>query len=173
MRCRGPVWVVACALTLAGCSSGGTGSRAGASPSSPVASAVPSTSAPSPSPTPPPSSPAPGGPSTGPATGSGILVEFGRQGGFTGLSDRLVVSRDGSFTLTRTRPPVSRSGQPTASELAELRAQLDRADLGHQPRVQASARGGDQYEYRLVAGDAQIVAQALDPASTTSSSMDG
>ncbi len=154
MRRRGLVWALACALTLTGC--GGTAGSAGASPSGPVPSAVPDTPSPSQVPA---SSPAPDHPSTGPSTAAGTLVEFDRQGGFTGLSDRLVVARDGTYTLTRTKPPVSRSGQLTAAELADLRAQLDRADLGHQPRVQASTKGNDLYVYRLVVGDAQIVAQ--------------
>jgi hypothetical protein len=137
-----------CVLTvlLGGCSTVGSGGSSGpapvTTPSSPPASTTPS----------PDVSPAPG------PVGA-LLVEYGRQGGFAGFVDRLVVARDGSYQLTRAKPPVSRHGQLTATELADLRQKLDQADLGHQPRVQASAKGNDLYTYQVSTGGEQVTAQ--------------
>jgi hypothetical protein len=106
--------------------------------------------------TPPESSPG-AGPAPGPV--DTLLVNYGRQGGFAGFADRLVVARDGSYLLVRAKPPVTRQGQLTAAELADLRQKLAQADLGHQPRVQASAKGNDLYTYQVSSGGAQVTAQ--------------
>lgn len=155
---RGVVGLCVVVLLLGGCTTGepgGTGAASG-----PPVSMPPSPSGPSASPT--------GGPPS-PGAGSGpvdpILVEYGRQGGFAGFVDRLVVGRDGGYQLTRAKPPVSRHGQLTPAELADLRQRLAQADLGHQPRAQTGARGNDLFTYQVSAGGRQVVAQdgAVDP----------
>jgi hypothetical protein len=90
--------------------------------------------------------------------GTGTLVQFGREGGFAGLSDSLVVREDGSFTLVRAKPAVRKSGQLTAAELAELRRVLAESGFAQLPKVQA-ARGADLFTYQVTYRDNQIVGQ--------------
>ncbi len=86
-----------------------------------------------------------------------MLVQYGRQGGFAGLSDQLVVHQDGSFTLVRTKPSVNKSGRLTAAELADLRKVLDDSHFAQLPKVQP-AKGNDLFTYQLVYGGSQILA---------------
>jgi hypothetical protein len=86
-----------------------------------------------------------------------MLVQFGRQGGFAGVSDELVVRQDGSFTLVRTRPAVNRSGRLTPPDLAELRRVLREANFGALPRVQP-AKGNDLFTYHVVVDSIEILA---------------
>ncbi len=87
-----------------------------------------------------------------------VLVEFGRQGGFAGLSDRLVIWEDGRYALVRTRPALSRSGRLTAAELADLRGALERSGFKDLPGAEPG-QGNDLYTYHVTYGNWQIVAQ--------------
>jgi hypothetical protein len=153
--------VVLALLALAGCrtspapsgSSAGSGGSAGPGGSvSPGGSASPagSTGSPGPAGSVGPASPA------GPA-GTGVLVQFRRQGGFAGLSDYLVVREDGGYTLERRRPAVTKTGRLSAADLAELRKVLTDADFAHMPRVQP-ARGNDLFTYQVIYGDVEVAA---------------
>lgn len=73
-----------------------------------------------------------------------MLVEFGRQGGFAGMSDQLTVWQDGRFALVRSRPAVSRSGRLTAAEVADIRGALERSGFAGLPGVEPG-RGNDLY----------------------------
>jgi hypothetical protein len=161
---RGTGLLLSCALVLAGCASTGTGDGVAGGSVSPSASVpVPVAS---------PATPAPEVSMT-----TEVLVEFRRQGGFAGLSDQLVVHTDGAFDLVRAKPPVSRHGQLTGAELADLRHKLARADLGHQPAEQTSAKGSDLFRYLVSAGGSQVVTQdgsvppALNPLLSTLSEL--
>jgi hypothetical protein len=96
---------------------------------------------------------------TGTAGAAGVLVRFGRDGGFLGLSDSLVVRQDGSFTLLRSHPSVNRSGRLTPAELANLRQVLADSGFTGLPTVQASGKGNDLYTYVVTYHDSRIVAQ--------------
>lgn len=143
------VGLCAVILLLGGCTTGKSGGTAGPSASVPASATA---SGPAPVSTPP-------SPGASPGPVDQILVEYGRQGGFAGFSDRLVVTRDGGYQLTRGKPPVDRHGQLTPTELADLSRKLDQADLGHQPRAQTSARGNDLFTYQVSAGGHRVVAQ--------------
>lgn len=134
---RGAAWSVACVLVLAGCATTGTGGTAGGSSAPPVSPSVGVTVPASPV-----ASPATPAPQT-----AGTLVEFRRQGGFAGLSDRLVVHGDGAFELTRAKPPVSRQGQLTGAELTDLELKLAHARLAPHPTAPPSAKGSDLFVY--------------------------
>src|SRR5436305_9318621 len=121
------------ALALSAC---GPGSRSQAAPSGPPESGTPTAPAPSDEPSPSAASPS--------SAASAVLVQFGRQGGFAGVSDQLTVRQDGGFTLVRTRPAVNRTGRLSAADLAELRQVLPSADIARQSTVQA-AKGNDLY----------------------------
>jgi hypothetical protein len=147
------LWLLATtALSLAACAPGGspesTRSESASPPASPTAS--------------PPATSAPPAPSTGPATpstpgGTAMLVQFGRQGGFAGVSDELMVRQDGSFTLVRTRPAVNRSGRLSAADLTELRRVLQASDFAALPRVQP-AKGNDLFTYHVIHDGSEILA---------------
>jgi hypothetical protein len=142
------------ALLLTGCTStapsGTPSSGTPGSPSAPAdtASATPGTAAPA----------SPGG-ATPTRVIDGVLVEFGRSGGFAGLSDRLIVRPDGSFTLVRLKPPVNRSGQLTGAELANLRQVLADSGFAGLPKVEATTKGNDMFTYQVTYQGSQIVAQ--------------
>lgn len=148
---RGVVGLCAVVLLLGGCTAGEPGRSGAASASATASGQAPVSTPPSPGETPSP------GASPGPV--GTVLVEYGRQGGFAGFTDRLVVTRDGGYQVTRAKPPVNRHGQLTPTELADLRQKLDQADLAHQPRVQTSSRGNDLFTYQVSAGGRQVVAQ--------------
>lgn len=148
---------VVAALSLAGCSaSHGT-----------TSSAPPSSSPPASLPAPAPSNIAPSAtvdnPTTAPASPrpvpTGTLVDFARQGGLAGVSDRLVIRDNGAFTLTRLRPRVvSRAGRLTSAELAGLRQALQQAGFSSLPKVE-KGDGTDVFTYSVLYDGYQIVAQ--------------
>ena len=139
------------ALALAGCATGqqpgsaGSSASGSAGPPTPTATGQP-TGAGQPS--------ASGQPIPG---GTGVLVQFRRQGGIAGVSDYLVVQQDGGYTLTRTRPAVTKTGRLSATDLADLRKMLAETDFAHMPRVQ-SAKGADLFMYQVIYGDVEIAA---------------
>ena len=148
---RRAMWVLlalAAPLAVAGC--GGSSSTSSASSAPSGGSPASPTSASSVAPSPTPASPAP--------AGTGTLVQFGRTGGFAGLSDSFEVREDGRFTLVRTKPAVQKSGQLTATELADLRRVLAESGFASLPKVQA-ARGADLFNYQVTYRDSQIMAQ--------------
>lgn len=103
--------------------------------------------------------PSPSGPSPSAAPApDAVLVDFGRQGGFVGVSDHLVVREDGGYTLVRSRPPVNRSGQLDPGELADLRAALVRSGFTGLPHVQPG-HGADLLTYHLSYHGTEILAQ--------------
>jgi PBP1b-binding outer membrane lipoprotein LpoB len=151
------VLLVSAALSLSGCTGGS--SPTAAPPASTVPSTSPTTmdsasppvrSLPEPSRTPAPTSrPDP----------TQQLVDYGRQGGLMGLTDRMSVRQDGSFTLTRVRPrAVGRTGHLTAAELANLRQVLAAANFATMPKVQ-KGDGADLFSYSVSHGGYQVLAQ--------------
>jgi hypothetical protein len=97
-------------------------------------------------------------PRTTASASTDTLVEFGRQGGIAGLSDRLTVRADGGLTVVRVRPAVNRTGQLAATELADLRQLLTDAHLAQVPTVQRG-NGSDLFTYQVTYGDIGILAQ--------------
>jgi len=137
------------ALALAGCAGTHPSGGPGSSPSGIPGDGLSGT--PSSSPT--------GTPNSSPSSDRGTLGELTRDGGFAGLSDRLVVQQDGSFTLVRLKPAVNRSGQLTAAELASLRQLLADSGIAGLPTVPATAKGNDLFTYRVTYRNSRIVAQ--------------
>jgi len=159
-------WLLASVLLLAsGCSTTGSAVPSGTTrsvPSGTTGSAVSSgTSVPAVS-----SSVAPvdlaGTPSDtrveSPPAGAGVLVEFVRQGGISGLSDRLTIHQDGSLTVVRIHPAVSNSGQLTAADLTAVRELLQAPALAQLPKVE-HVNGNDLYSYQVRYGDVDIATQ--------------
>lgn len=153
---RGIVWLlVPVAVALVGCSASTGSGTAGSS--SPAISGPPPGASSTASPTTTPTSMPSEHPGSPPPPASGVLVEYTRRGGFTGLSDHLVVRQDGGFTVTRLRPAVTRSGQLTTVELADLRRVLAQSGFAQLPKAQ-TAQGNDLYAYQVGYQGTQIVA---------------
>lgn len=149
MRRLGGLLLALAVLGLAACANGTRpGSASGsASPAGSPGGASPSATSAAP--------PAGGGtPSVG---ATGLLVQFGRQGGIAGFNDQLTVRADGGYTVVRTKPAVHRSGTMSAADLAELRKVLAQADFAGMPKVQA-AKGADLFTYNVVYAGNQVLA---------------
>jgi hypothetical protein len=141
-------------LVLAGCSDGAGPGAAGSGSATPTTagrSASPS------GPATPPATPVQTAPPPDHARTGDVLVEFGRQGGFAGLSDQLTVRGDGSFTLNRAKPRVQRSGRLTPGELADLRRVLAESGFAQLPKVEP-AQGTDLFTYQVIYDGNQILA---------------
>ena len=133
-------------VSLAGCG-GSSGSSASASPGA-TATASPGTTATA-------------GPSQPPATGP--LVQFGRQGGFAGVDDRIVVQPDGAYQITR-KGGGTRTGTLPAAELTHLRSVLEAAHFRDIPAVNpapSELRDGFTYHVVYAGHDVQAADGAL------------
>ncbi|MFI9292949.1 hypothetical protein [Streptomyces gardneri] len=75
-----------------------------------------------------------------------VLVEVVVNGGFAGVSNKLVVHYDGSWTSrSGTRPP--RTGQQTPAEAAELRAALEDPAYARVPNRPTGSPIADGFQY--------------------------
>ena len=125
-------------VSLAGCG-GSSGSSASASPGATATA----------------------GPSRPPATGP--LVQFGRQGGFAGVDDRIVVQPDGAYQITR-KGGGTRTGTLPAAELTHLRSVLEGAHFRDIPAVNpapSELRDGFTYHVVYAGHDVQAADGAL------------
>ncbi len=131
-------------VSLAGCG-GSSGSSASASPGATATSASAS-----------PGATATAGPSRPPATGP--LVQFGRQGGFAGVDDRIVVQPDGAYQITR-KGGGTRTGTLPAAELTHLRSVLEAAHFRDIPAVNpAPSEMRDGFTYHVVYAGHEVLA---------------
>jgi hypothetical protein len=115
--------VIVLSIGLAGCTGQSTASGASPAPSG-SSVPVPSTSPSPPSPGPSQSAP----PASGGTSQVRLLVWYQRHGGFAGLTEGIEVQSDGSYTITG-RDRASATGKLTATELADLRHELEAVDF--------------------------------------------
>ncbi|WP_455362293.1 hypothetical protein [Streptomyces sp. SYSU K21746] len=128
----------AAALLLAGCTAGGGGTPAQATPDLPAAS--------SPAPEPATASATPE-PSATPSEDE-RLVTVTVTGGIAGRHESVLVNDDGSYT-TLTGGKSADAGRLTPAELRALRTALKEADIPHLPRVSTGQPVPDAFVYAI------------------------
>lgn len=145
MRISGIAAFILLVTAVAGC--GGGGSATPAKPTtvtSTPAGASGSASVPVPSPAPVP---------------TGVLIEFGRQGGLAGLDDQVTVQADGSYQIIR-KGGTPIQGRLSPDELARLRTVLDSAHFADIPAVNPGASTvADGFTYRVSYAGHEVLAQ--------------
>ncbi|MFI8827759.1 hypothetical protein [Streptomyces sp. NPDC053431] len=110
--------------------------------------------------------PVPSGPAVSTGTAGGpdepapqeVLVEVVVNGGFAGVSNKLVVRYDGGYTLRKgTRPPTS--GRMTKAQAAELRAALEDPAYAEVPERPTGRPAADGFTYYVTYAHRLVVTQ--------------
>ena len=93
----------------------------------------------------------------GPVLTNGALVTYSRSGGVGGIDERLRIEPDGSATVTIGEPMnTDRSFNLSASELADVQALLDAADLDAMPVEPQPTGCADCFVYTVEYGGRSI-----------------